>query len=315
MSLKDFHSEASDLSEQDADSIASSSYLQELNTLKIDKLSNRVTIISVILPVLIGVVLFFIYLDIKDQVVDADISKTNQVETLTRRAEEKLNALDVRIAKNRFDLDEKLPVLEKKLQSLERQTAKLITAKVDTATLDTTIARLDAALAKHDQRIRNNANQDQTNVAQMERINASLQEIVQKNQAAFEKTLNGLEKKITSLKNPMDNLEQTLDKRMKEFQTLQKKVSLLDKQIKDVEKQIISRKELAQRFAALEIAVEKAIADLQEKLKNPSPAAGMPMDNQSGKTAAESGNTSPKQLLDDTPVPVPDTISEGTLNQ
>jgi len=104
MGLKDFHSDASALSEEDEDSIASSSYLQELNTLKIDKLSNRVSIISIMLPVLIGVVMFFIYLDIKEQVVDADISKTSQVETLTRRAEEKLNALDVRIAKNRFDL-------------------------------------------------------------------------------------------------------------------------------------------------------------------------------------------------------------------
>ncbi len=313
MGLKDFHSDASDLSEEDADSIASSSYLQELNTLKIDKLSNRVTIISVMLPVLIGVVLFFIYLDIKEQVVDADISKTNQVEVLTRQAEEKLNALDVRIAKNRFDLDEKMPVLEKKLQSLESQTAKLIASKLDVTALDTTIARLDAALAKHDQRIRNNANQDKANVAQMERINASLQEAVQKNQSAFEKTFTGLEKKIASLKEPLDTLQQNLDTKMVAFQTLQKNISLLDKQIKDVEKQVVSRKELAQRFAALEIAVEKAVADLQEKLKNPS-SSGPPLDSQSGKKATESRDTQPKPLLD-TQVPVPDTISEGTLNQ
>lgn len=314
MSLKDFHSDASDLSEEDEDSIASSSYLQDLNTLKIDKLSNRVTIISVMLPVLIGVVLFFIYLDIKDQVVDADISKTNQMETITRRAEEKLNALDVRIAKNRFDLDEKLPVLEKKLQSLESQTAKLIASKLDVTALDTNIARLDAALDKHDQRIRNNANQDQANVAQMERINASLQETVQKNQAAFEKTFTGLEERIASLKEPMDTLKQTLDTRLVAFQTLQKDVSLLDKQIKDVEKQIVSRKELAQRFAALEIAVEKAVADLQKNLKNPSPSSGPPLDKQSEKEATEPRDTQLKPLLD-TQVPVPDTISEGTLTQ
>lgn len=314
MGLKDFHSDASALSEADEDSIASSSYLQELNTLKIDKLSNRVSIISIMLPVLIGVVMFFIYLDIKEQVVDADISKTNQVETLTRRAEEKLNALDVRIAKNRFDLDEKLPVLEKKLQSLESQSAKLIASKLDVAAMDTHIARLDAALAKHDQRIRNNANQDKATVAQIERINASLQEAVQKNQAAVDKTFVRLEKKIASLQGPMDALKKNLQTQMLELQTLQKKASLLDKQIKDVENQVMTRKELAQRFAVLEIAVEKAIADLQEKMKNPSPASKPHADNRSGKEAVAPKTPQPNPLLD-TQVPETDSISEDTLNQ
>ena len=314
MGLKDFQSDASELSEEDAGSIASSSYLQELNALKIDKLSNRVTIISVMLPVLIGVVMFFIYQDIKEQVVDADISKTSRVEILTRRAEEKLNALDVRIAKNRFDLDEKQPFLEKKLQSLESQTAKLIASKVDVTVMDTHTAGMDAALAKHDQRIRNNATQDKANAAQMERINATLQQAVQKNQTHFEKNFTGLEKKIASFKETMDSIKQALDTRIVEFQTLQKDISLLDKQIKNVEKPVISRIEIAQRFAALEIAVEKTIADLEEKMNISSTVSEPSRENQSGKKRTDSIETQPK-LLQDTQITVPDTISEETLNQ
>ncbi len=308
MSLKDFHSDASDLSEEDADSIASSSYLQELNTLKIDKLSNRVTIISVMLPVFIGVVLFFIYLDIKEQVVDADISKNNQVEQLLRQSEEKLNALDVRIAKNRFALDEKLPTLEKKLDSLESQAAKLIASKVDATEMDTSIGRLDAALSRHDQRIQNNANQDKANVAQMERINASLQSALQTHQEAFEKITRGLEEKISAL-------AETMDARMVDLQTLQKNISLLDKKIRDVENQILTRKELARRFADLEAALDEAVTDLKQKLENPVLSSSAPSgDDQSKKKKTEPADTPPQPLLDTEP-PVSDTISEDTLSQ
>ncbi len=308
MSLKDFHSDASDMSEEDTDSIASSSYLQELNTLKIDKLSNRVTIISVMLPVFIGVVLFFIYLDIKDQVVDADISKNNQVEQLLRQSEEKLNALDVRIAKNQFALDEKLPTLENKLDSLEGQAAKLIANKVDATDMDTSIGRLDAALDRHDQRIQNNANQDKANVAQMERINASLQSALQTHQEAFEKIISGLEEKISAL-------AETMDARMVELQTLQKNISLLDKKIKDVENQTLTRKELARRFADLEANLDEAVTDLKQKLENPALSSSAPSsDDQSKKKKTEPADTQPEPLLD-TEAPASDTISEDTLSQ
>ncbi|MFO7912224.1 MAG: hypothetical protein R6V15_08700 [Desulfotignum sp.] len=307
MSLKDFHSDVSDLSEEDRDSIASSSYLQELNTLKIDKLSNRVTIISVMLPVFIGVVLFFIYLDIKDQVVDADISKNNQVEQLLRQSEEKLNALDVRIAKNRFALDDKMPILEKKLHSLENQTAKLIASKVDAKEMDTSIERVDAALARHDQRIQNNANQDKANVAQMERINASLQSTLRTYQEELEKIQRGLEEKIFAL-------AETMEAGMVELQTLQKNISLLDKKIKDVENQVLTRKELARRFADLEAALDRAVTDLEQKITSPALSPLPSGDDQTKKKRNGTADTPPEPLLD-TESPASDTISEDTLNQ
>ena len=64
----------------DEESLESSGYHQEINTLKIEKLSNRVTIISVIIPCLICAILVFIYLDMKERVVDVDETKKLQVE-------------------------------------------------------------------------------------------------------------------------------------------------------------------------------------------------------------------------------------------
>jgi chromosome segregation ATPase len=296
MSLKDFRTDASDFPrEDDENNIQSSSYLQELNTLKIDTLSNRVTIISIMLPVLIGAVLFFIYLDIKDQVVDADTSKKNQVAYLARQSEEKLNALDMRIAKNRFDLDEKLPVLEKKEQSLENQLAKLAASKADTEALDTRIARIDDMLAKQDRRIQNNAAQDKTNLAELERINTSLLSQIAKTRDQFETAANALKQEIKSLAETMET--KTID-----LQRIQKDVSILDKQVKELGNQGINREELNRRFADIETSVNQAIKALETKLDKLSTRSDL------------SPDTRPKPQVD-MDIPVPDTISEKNLTQ
>ena len=299
MSLKDFRTSASDLPQEEADTDAPSSslYVKERNALKIDKLSNRVTIISVILPVLIGVVLFFIYLDIKDQVLDADMSKKTQVEDLTRQAEEKLNALDMRIAKNRFDLDEKLPLLEKKGQSLETQLAKLASSKTDTAVLDAGIKRLESILDKHDRRIQNNSVQDQANLAELERINAALLSVIAQNRDQLGKETQALRQEAELLKKEVITLQETVNTKTVDLQRLQRDLSLLDKLVKDMENQFVTRKELNQRLTGLETGFNQTLKAL-EKQRTPSAPT----------EAASDQQTQPK-------ISVPEDISEGTLKQ
>ncbi|MBU2431806.1 MAG: hypothetical protein KKH99_14020, partial [Proteobacteria bacterium] len=125
--------------------IQSSEYLEEINTLKIDKLSNRVTIISIIIPCLIGAILLFAYLDMKERVVDADLNKQTQYEKISRQLEEKLNALDVKIAKNRYDLDSSVPALEKKNLALEGQ----LTKKADAGTIQKQIEKLETRVTEN----------------------------------------------------------------------------------------------------------------------------------------------------------------------
>ena len=87
MNLKDFNPDNQDM---DGDvEITDSIYQQEINSLKIDKLSNRVTIISIIIPCLIGAILIFGYLDMKERVVDVDITKNSQFEKISQQLEEK----------------------------------------------------------------------------------------------------------------------------------------------------------------------------------------------------------------------------------
>lgn len=298
MSLKDYRTDASDLPQEDPDTLPSPAlYQKDRNALKIDKLSTRVTIITIILPILIGAVLFFIYLDMKDQVLDVDTAKNNRVEQLSRQMEEKMNALDIRIAKNRFDLEEKLPLMEQKTGSLEQQLGKLAASKADVSALDAESAKLGDQLARQDRRIQNNADQDQANLAELERINSSLRSAMDENQAQFEKkvrtlkqemaSFQALKQEVASLQTQRQELislqEQLNDKRL-DLEQLRKQVSLLEKQHKELENQFMTRKEVDRRLTELQNNVNQTLKNLENRIKSP-------------------------------PLQIPDSISEETLTQ
>lgn len=298
MSLKDYRTDASDLPQEDPDTLPSPAlYQKDRNALKIDKLSTRVTIITIILPILIGAVLFFIYLDMKDQVLDVDTAKNTRVEQLSRQMEEKMNALDIRIAKNRFDLEEKLPLMEQKTDSLEQQLGKLAASKADVSALDAESAKLGDQLARQDRRIQNNADQDQANLAELERINSSLRSAMDENQAQFEKKVRTLKQEMTSFqalkqevaslqtqRQELISLQEQLDDKRLDLEQLRKQVSLLEKQHKELENQFMTRKEVDRRLTELQNNVNQTLKNLENRIKSP-------------------------------PLQIPDSISEETLTQ
>lgn len=298
MSLKDYRTDASDLPQEDPDTLPSPAlYQKDRNALKIDKLSTRVTIITIILPILIGAVLFFIYLDMKDQVLDVDTAKNTRVEQLSRQMEEKMNALDIRIAKNRFDLEEKLPLMEQKTDSLEQQLGKLAASKADVSALDAESAKLGDQLARQDRRIQNNADQDQANLAELERINSSLRSAMDENQAQFEKKVRTLKQEMASFqalkqevaslqtqRQELISLQEQLDDKRLDLEQLRKQVSLLEKQHKELENQFMTRKEVDRRLTELQNNVNQTLKNLENRIKSP-------------------------------PLQIPDSISEETLTQ
>lgn len=279
--------------EGDEQGIGGSLFQQEANTLQIEKLSQRVTIISVIIPCIIIAILTFIYLDITEKVGDADQTQATQMAQVTQNLEIKLNALDVRIAKASHELDEKLTTLETKRQALENQTAKMSAAKVDLKTME-------AALAKLEKRIKANADQDKSTLATMERINRELLSAIEKNSSDFKEVsqeikkefrlfkeefdarlreLSAYEQKIAQLTKDTSLLAQKLDTLKKETATaidtaVDKKLSLLRQ---DLEKQITDIKRLADaasstaKQAAASAAAAKSAPRLQSEIKPPSP--------------------------------------------
>ena len=246
--------------EDDKPVIGGEVFQQEANTLKIEKLSQRVTIISVIIPCIIIAILVFVYLDITEKVVDVDQTQANQMEQVSQDLEIKLNALDVRIAKATHELDEKLTTLESKRQALENQTAKMSAAKVD-------LEAMEAALAKLDKRIKANADQDKSTLAAMERINQQLVSTIDKNSSDFKTVSAQIKKEFRLFKEEFDARLLELSAYEQRIAQLVKDTSLLGKKLDALEKNTAASidKKLDKRLGLLRQDLEKQIADVKRR--------------------------------------------------
>lgn len=317
INLNDFRNDPSTLlvSDEDTDSIASLEYHRDVNTLRIEKLSNRVTLISVILPCLICAILVFAYLDMKERVVDVDTTKKLQVEKIAQQLEEKFNSLDLRIAKNKFNFDQQLPLMTKKEQELANQVAKMSASKAD----DKTIQR---ALTTLEKKIQKNTGQNKSTLAAMEASNLKLLASITENDTQFKKKTGQIKSDITRFKEKFNArlLElSAYEEQIEQIGQLRKTVSLLDKKLKALELDGLSKNQLDKRFFKVQQSLEKMIQNLDKKLDKEI--------NQQAFVKPPSTNKADNIQNEQTPVvikPVPridtggvskENISEKTLNQ
>lgn len=242
--------------EGDRPGIGGEIFQQEANTLKIEKLSQRVTIISVIIPCIIIAVLVFVYMDITEKVVDVDQTQANQMAQVSQDLEIKLNALDVRIAKATHELDEKLTTLESKRQALENQTAKMSAAKVD-------LKAMEAALAKLDKRIKANADQDKSTLAAMERINQQLLSTIDKNSSDFKVVSAQIKKEFRLFKEEFDARLLELSAYEQRIAQIVKDTSLLGKKLDVLEKNTAAS--IDKKLSLLRQDLENQIADVKRR--------------------------------------------------
>lgn len=246
MNLKDFNPDAPEFDEEETiidkpdTEIQASTYHEEINTLKIEKLSNRITIISIIIPCLICAILIYAYLDIKARVVDENLTKQNQVEKISQQLEEKINELDIKIAKNRFDLDTTLPELDKKNIALQGQITKFAASKADSKTTNDQFAKLE-------KRVSNNEAQDKTTLQNIEKIN-------KESQVLFNKNVQQVKDEITLFKEEFDARLLELSDYEQQIGELRKNLSLLDKKIKRLEQDSIGQAKLDEK--ALELKTD-----------------------------------------------------------
>lgn len=237
-------------------------FQQEANTLQIEKLSQRVTIISVIIPCIIIAILVFVYMDITEKVVDVDQTQADQMAQVSQDLEVKLNALDVRIAKATHALDEKLAALESKRQALENRTAKMSAAKVD-------LEAMEAALAKLDKRIKANAAQDQSTLAAMERINQALLSSIDQNSSDFKAVSAQIKKEFRLFKEEFDArllelsaYEQRIAQIVQDTGRLGKKLDALEKNTAaSIDKKLDKNLRLLRQDLENQIAEVKKYAD------------------------------------------------------
>jgi len=194
----------------------------------------------------------------KERVVDVDQSQGSHLNQIAKALEQKLNALDVRIAKATFELDEKLGLIEKKSQALENQAAKMSSSKVDLKSMNTAVAKLE-------KRIKTHANRNKSTLEQMERTHLKLQASIKENKAQFKSGAGQIKDEIQLFKEEFDARLLELSAYEQQIEQLTKKSSLLDKQIKTLKQDVDGS--IDKKLATQKNSFEKKIKELEIKTK------------------------------------------------
>jgi chromosome segregation ATPase len=92
---------------------ADSLYREEIKDLRVEKLSHRVTIITILIPLLIGVILYIAYREVTDRVSRTEFTGSKEVQALSEQFEEKFKNLSTQYTELQAALSEKIASVEK----------------------------------------------------------------------------------------------------------------------------------------------------------------------------------------------------------
>ncbi len=209
----------------------------EMENIKIEKLSNRVTFISILIPCLLGIIIFLAYLDIKKRVTTIHDTGTMEVQSLSKDLEAKLSSLSSQYKQ----LENSLPKIENNISSLQAEIEEAETAiryirsarKIDNKRLKNSISEIE----KKSSTISNN----------LKNVSSELKTIdtdFNKKLANLSKTADKISIELNKLKSDIAKLSSvTIDKKTLDS-ALKNEQKLYDQKLnqikRDIEKKIIS---------------------------------------------------------------------------
>ena len=243
-------------------------YQEEAKDRRVEKLSHRVTIISILIPVLIGVIFYIAYLDITGRVSQSQDTDAMEIQNLSSQLEENYTKLSEKYGDLEAALTQKLADLEKvdksmkaNLKEAEDTVAKINATKADKKDAQDAIAKIDIALnpirqelktinsVTTDLQTQNNDLKQQlaTLSANLTRLSASTEKTLKESAAIHSKELTAIQSDLSSLsgsKMNKDDLQLELLKARKHFQRdldvtkagIDKRLASMLRKIKDLEK-------------------------------------------------------------------------------
>lgn len=243
-------------------------YQEEAKDRRVEKLSHRVTIISILIPVLIGVVFYIAYRDITGRVSQSQDTGAMEIQNLSSQLEESFAKLSAKYGDLEVALTQKLAALEKvdksmktNLKKAEDTVAKINATKADKKDQDDAIAKIDKALNPLRQELKtinavttdlqtqnNDLKQQLTTLsANLTRLSASTEKTLKASAATHSKELNAIQTDLSSLsgqKMDKDAMQLELLKARKNFQrdldvtksAIDKRLATMLRKIKDLEK-------------------------------------------------------------------------------
>jgi len=125
-------------------------YGEEVLALRIEKVNQKVTLFSILVPCIVGVIILITYLDLRSRVADVNTSKQSDVQTLTEDLEKRLDSIKKEYAELESSLDKKISYIDKNTYLIKETLAKsdkslknLKSSMVDKKEQEILIAKLD----------------------------------------------------------------------------------------------------------------------------------------------------------------------------
>jgi len=210
-------------------------YHKDIDNMNIKKLSRRITIIAVLLPCILGAILFFSYINIKN----ANVDKQSMNEKNIQNFQEQIRGLNVKLEKMQFDMENKLAELEKKSDSLEKQITQTMAKMIDSTAINDQLKEMNKSISS-------NAEKNKVNLKN-----------IKKNQTDTANSLTALEERISLFKQEMGTELAAIKVDVKELETantdykktiqiLNMDLSIMDKKFRTIEQDIILRTEMEQ---------------------------------------------------------------------
>jgi chromosome segregation ATPase len=242
----------------------------QVDELRMEKLSQRVTMISILIPVLIVVVLVIAYMDIKQRVIRTEDTGTSGVQKLSEEMESRFSTLSLRQAK---------------LEELLKQNSDMN---------NQSLAKIQVNLKKLDDRLKGAGK----GLASKKDLNAKLDPMNKKIanlSGAMDETKAGLAEANQQVQTALSRMGETLSNRDNQIKQLQEKVNGLDRAKIDK-----SALDLAMKLEMLKIKqsfierldnIEAKIKTLETKMKSQPKVAPTPQKIPAGPapTAPSSG--------------------------
>jgi len=116
---------ANEFNFDDAELYSDSLFQEEMKDLRVEKLSQRLTVITILIPCLIGVILFIAYRDLTGRVIKSEYSGSKEVANLSKALEEKFNSLSTQDKEIQGAVAQKISALETASASLNENLKKL----------------------------------------------------------------------------------------------------------------------------------------------------------------------------------------------
>jgi len=321
-------------------------YRDEINDLRIEKLGQRVTLISILLPCLIGAILFYAYVDIKKRIGDANNTGQVEVQSITEDFQLKVNAMNVELAKLRHSMEKKLPELTSSMEKFKADLKKTVSASAEKKKTEKELERIKKTIAK-------NTNQGKETIHIIDRTNKQTLSIISETENRLKQAMAGISTTEDQLKKDMaDLVKETvmtikeIDKSFKKIKDLDysfnkleaslkmvnNKIDALDKTLSDYENDIATnRKDISlnqirtndliasatdayeKKLTLLKKEIDKNIEALSRQLsgKKETPVKN-PSTGLKQKPASESQTPGPPPITEET---APESISEKDLIQ